>query len=151
MTDEDIHAFRPAAPLAPAAAAATPRRRSGWRTFFVTVGLLSLLAIVLAVAIVSSAASFADHGITVVLDDDVWHWPFDGLPAIGFVAALVVACVLLLVVPVVVAVALLAVAFALGAALLTVLTVVLAATSPLWLLGLLIWWLARPRPARVAA
>jgi hypothetical protein len=57
----------------------------------------------------------------------------------------------LVVIPVVVALVLLVVGFVLATALLAVLAVAVVATAPLWLLGLLIWWAARPRRARPAA
>jgi hypothetical protein len=168
LHDDDIHAFaRPAAPVTP-----PPARRRRWPWVLLALALTGLLLLGLLAGlawhVVEGAQGLADAGDwRIVIGPEAWHGelgPGGALAAVlaaglallitavvvplvllgaGLAVALAVGLVLALTLPAL----LLALALGLGAALLVLLIV----SSPLWLVGLLLWWALRPsRPAAPA-
>ncbi len=149
-------------PLRPPA----PRRRWPW----VLLGL-AVLGLVLMLALGSAAwhEVHGPHGLAGVgdwrigIDEDGWHGDVGIGGVVGIVVAVLVALfVLLVVVPLVllgaglaVGVALTLAALSIAAALLlalgSVLLVLAVATSPLWLIGLVLWWALKPETPAVAS
>jgi hypothetical protein len=146
-------------PLPPPA----PRHRRRW----ILLGL-AVLGLVLMAAL-GSTAWHGLHGLADVgdwrigLDEHGWHGDVGIGGVIGAVVSMLVALFLLLVVvPLVLlgaglavggalALAALAVAAALLLTLGSVLLVLLVASSPLWLVGLVLWWALKPRAPAVAS
>ena len=155
MKDEDIVAFKPA----PRPAPRPPRRLWPW----VLGGLLALtLATVVGGTLALLAlADSAREGVQVVIGGERWEAPLWGaqwgvFPALMAVlgtggALLCVLLAVLLVVPAIIGVVLLCVALGLGSVLLVALCVVLATTSPLWLLLLILWLVLRKKPGPAPA
>ncbi len=149
-------------PLRPPA----PRRRWPW----ILLGL-SVLGLVLLLALASMAWHEVQgaHGLAGIgdwrigIDEDGWHGDVGIGGVLGVVVAVLVALFsVLVVVPLAllgaglaVGLALTLAALAIAAALLLalggVLLVLAVATSPLWLIGLLLWWLLKPDAAAVAS
>ena len=143
ISDEDITAFR----VPPSPQPAPVRRRRLWpwllAGFFVALLILGALG----ACIVSNINDFAGNDVTVSVDGDTWrvgtvHGVHGWVAAMAATAAV---AVVLIVVPLVVMFALLAAALGIGAALFAVLLAAALAASPLLLLGVLIWWIVRPR------
>jgi len=146
-------------PLPPPA----PRHRRRW----ILLGL-AVLGLVLMAAL-GSTGWHGVHGLADVgdwrigLDEHGWHGDVGIGGVIGAVVSMLVALFLLLVVvPLVLlgaglavglalALAALAVAAALLLTLGSVLLVLLVVSSPLWLIGLVLWWALKPRAPAVAS
>jgi hypothetical protein len=149
-------------PLRPPA----PRRRWPW----ILLGL-AVLGLVMMLALGSAAWHEVQgpHGLAGIgdwrigIDEDGWHGDVGIGGVVGIVVSVLVALFLLLVVvPLVllgaglaVGVALTLAALSVAAALLlalgSVLLVLAVATSPLWLIGLVLWWALKPSAPAVAS
>lgn len=154
MTDDDIHAFRPAA--APAAVAPVlPRARRRWP--WVLLGGATLVALLLAAVAALGAMALTDWagpGVTLIVDDEQLNLQhLDVADAFGALLGLGIAfVVVLVVVPLALLAAFAAVGLALGIVLLVLLAVGAVAFSPLIVLLVLLWWgwrALRRRPATV--
>lgn len=153
---DDIHAF----PRAPAAAPA-PARRRRWPGLLLGLALLGLL-LALALGSLAWHELHGPHGLAGVgewqlgIGPDGWHGEgglAGALAALlwGGLALLIVAVVLPLTllgaglaVGLALALGVLALVATLGLALGAAALVLLLLTSPLWLLGLLLWWALKP-------
>ena len=143
----------PAPPIAP------PRRRHGVRRFLAWWMVLGLVATACVVCLAIGFSAFDATPVHIVIDgDDVTGLSMDGT---GFAAkALVFACLaaaamlVLLLVPLVVLVVVGAVTLALiagfGTPLLLLAFALAVLTSPVWLVGLVVWFFARRRRAHSA-
>jgi hypothetical protein len=134
------------------------RRRWPW-----ALGGTALVLIVLAAVAAVLLAAFVDAspgGFNLVVDDDSFTLMPPGFEAgwgavlvfmLAILTVLVVVPLVLLLVGIVIVAVLglvaLAVAAALASAVVAVLIALAVATSPLWLLGLLLWWLLRRNPS----
>jgi len=153
MGDHDIKAFGPA-PLPPAAyAPGAPRGGGLWRWLLLALLVLAVVTACSTVALVSTLADFGNNGVSITIDGETWRLSsLDGghgvLAVLGVLLALLV---VLLVVPVAVMLGLLAAALGIGVALLAAVAVAGVALSPLLLLGVLVWWIVRPRRVRQRA
>jgi len=157
MTDDDITAFRAAAPPAPAV---RRRRIWPWLVLLALAVLTLLLTAGALAALLDIARDYGDSPLSVTIDGDTWRvgalQGLHGTAGVGVLVGVLGALLLavLLVVPVVVLTVLLAAGLAVGLALLAALVVAGIALSPLLLLGALLWWAVRPRrtpPALAAA
>jgi type IV secretory pathway VirB6-like protein len=152
VTADDIPVF--AAPVA----APSPRRR--WWPWLLGLALLVLLLVsALGALLIGGLLDGLHDGVHVTLDGERWDFHDGPAAVLGIALALLIT---LLVVPLVLVVTVLAVVLALvvaggavaavlGTALCALLVVLALATSPLWLLGLLLWLMLKPsRPANAA-
>ncbi len=156
MTADDIGAF--GAPVVPPS---PPRqRRHWWPWVLVATGLALLLFSAVAATLIGGLVDGLHDGVQVTVDGQHWPLHFHGGVA-GLLGIMLAVFITLLVVPLVLLVAGLAlvlslvaagavVVVALAVALCALLVVVVLASSPLWLLGLLLWLLLRPSRGKVA-
>jgi hypothetical protein len=146
-------------PAAPVAAVAAPPRRHGLRRFL---GWWMVLALVCTACIVCLAIGFS------VFDADPIHIVIDGddvtgitigsaslaVKAMVFVSLAAAMMLVLLLVPLVVLVVVGAVVFAIvagfGTPIILMALALAALTSPLWIVGLVVWFFARRRRAHSA-
>jgi len=158
-TGNDIFRGADARPLPPAVpAVATPPRRHRLRRFFgwwMVLGLIATACLVLALGL----SVFDTTPVSIVIDgDDVSGITMGGA---GFaMKALVVACLaavallMVLIVPlivlIVVAAVVLAVVAGFGTPILILAFALAVLTSPIWLVGLVVWFFARRRRAHSA-
>jgi hypothetical protein len=158
--DSDARPVPPlSAPVAPAPAAARASKRHGVRRFFAWWMVLGLVVTACVLCLAIGASALDSTPIHIVIDgDEVGGLSMDGT---GFaVKALVFGCLagvtllLLLLVPLVALIVVGAVAFAIVAGVGTPLVILAFAlavlTSPVWVVGLLVWFFARRRRAHSA-
>lgn len=155
MTADDIHVF--GAPPMPA----TPAVRRRWWPWVLGAAVLALLLFsAVAASLVGGVVEGLHDGVRVTVDGEPWPLDFHG-GAAGLLGITLAVFITLLVVPLVLLVVGLAlvlsllaagaaVVVALVVALCALLAVVVLATSPLWLLGLLLWLLLKPSRGQVA-
>lgn len=134
------------------AAPIPPRRVWPWVALALLAALL-LLAFGGAVALAELIDGARSGGLQISIDGERWDpgIRLDGDNAIAFVlAAGLLLFALLMLLPLLLLVIVVAVVFALAASLLAMVIVAAVALSPLWLTGLLLWLLLRPRRAPAA-
>jgi hypothetical protein len=149
VTADDIHAFG-ASPMS----ATPPVRRRWWPWVLGATVLALLLFLAVAASLVGGVVEGLHDGVQVTVDGEPWPLDFHG-GAAGLLGVTLAVFITLLVVPLVLLVAGLALVLGLVvaggavlailcAALCAVLLAVLLVTSPLWLLGLLLWLVLKP-------
>ncbi len=163
MGDDDIRAFSRSAPPA-----APPRRRRRWPWVLLALALLGLVNL-LTLGSLAWDSMHGAHGMAgmgdwqVEMGPEVWHGDGSLSAALlallwGGLALLIVAVVLPLTllgaglaVGLALTLGVLALVATLGLTLGAVVLVLLLLTSPLWLLGLLLWWALKPAAVASAA
>jgi hypothetical protein len=149
----------PGIPPAPAAPAALPPKRHRLRRFLGWWMVLGMIATACVVCLAIGFSVFDAMPVHIVIDgDDVTGLSLDGtgfaVKALVFACLAAVALLLLLLVPLVALIVVGSVAFALVAGFGTPLVILAFAlavlTSPVWLVGLLVWFFARRRRAHSA-